>query len=297
MEALKTSYKYKKIDAFTSGNSLGNPAACLYLNSKEKLSESQMLDIAVQHKGFVSEVIYCATTNNNSIYLTYYSSECEVDFCGHGTIACMYSLIKDNPTLLAQKEISIQTNKKGKLTVYNKIPEQNAVLITAPKPIYIDTQLNCNTMAKVLGLNNVSIDKSFPIEIIDAGLRTLIVPLQDLTTEISVFPNEEQLKQFCIENSIDIILIFSREVATSEHIAHTRVFAPKFGYLEDPATGSGNSAFGYYMLKNKLWDGLDCCIEQGSKDQVFNKIHLSYRNGEVLFGGSATVKIDGVYHL
>jgi len=30
--------------------------------------------------------------------------------------------------------------------------------------------------------------------------------------------------------------------------------APKFGYLEDLATGLGNSAMGYYMLKNQLWD-------------------------------------------
>ncbi len=45
-----------------------------------------------------------------------------------------------------------------------------------------------------------------------------------------------------------------------QNIAHTRVFAPKFGYLEDPATGSGNSAFGYYMLKNALWDGTPATI-------------------------------------
>lgn len=104
---MKTSYKYKKVNAFTSGQSLGNPAACLYLSPEYVLSESQMLDIAIQHKGFVSEVIYC-TNNNDSVHLTYYSSECEVDFCGHGTIACMYSLIKDTPALLAKKEISIQ---------------------------------------------------------------------------------------------------------------------------------------------------------------------------------------------
>ena len=50
-------YAYKKIDAFTFGGSLGNPAACLYLDDEQELTHEEMLDIAQQHKGFVSEVI------------------------------------------------------------------------------------------------------------------------------------------------------------------------------------------------------------------------------------------------
>ena len=291
---MNNTYKYRKTNAFTTGNSLGNPTACFYLNPKQVMSEQQMLDIAKQHMGFVSEVVYC-TYDDTSIHLTYYSSECEVDFCGHGTIACMYSLIKETPALLAQKDISIQTNKKSSLTVYNRISEQDAVLITAPNPIHIDTQLNGSVIAQQLGIEANSINASLPVDLIDAGLRTLIVPICTLDTEISICPNEQILKSFCIKNDIDIILIFSTEVADSSHIAHTRVFAPKFGYLEDPATGSGNSAFGYYMLKNKLWNGTDCCIEQGGNDRIFNDIYLSQMDGNVLFGGSATVQIDGVY--
>lgn len=291
---MNAAYKYNKIDAFTAGNSLGNPAACFFLGLEQQLSKQEMLAIAKQHKGFVSEVIFCENSDAG-IRLTYYSSECEVDFCGHGTIACMYCLIKNTPVLLAKKEILIHTRKKGTLIVYNRIPEQDAVFIAAPKPIYIGTQLSSDTIVKELGIDIDKINAVLPIDIIDAGLRTLIVPVCDLTTEISVFPNEQELKVFCIENNIDIILLFSREVEGSNHIAHTRVFAPKFGYLEDPATGSGNSAFGYYLLKNKLWNGCDCCIEQGGNDRVFNDIYLSCMDGAVLFGGSATVRIDGVY--
>ena len=289
-------YSYNKIDAFTAGGSLGNPAACLYLSPEQTLSEKAMLAVAKQHKGFVSEVIYCET-GPSGIRLTYYSSECEVDFCGHGTIACMYHLIRSHPALLSQPEIQINTHKKGTLTVYNKLQQQDAVLITAPTPLYIGTQLNRDVVASALGLPAQAIHPALPLDIIDAGLRTLIVPLCDLETEISVFPDQQSLKAFCMENGIDIILIFTMDVQQQSHLAHTRVFAPKFGYLEDPATGSGNSAFGYYMLQNKLWDGCDCRIEQGGCDRVYNDIHLSTKDGAVLFGGSATVRIDGTYYL
>jgi len=117
-------FEYRKIDAFTSGNSLGNPAACLYLSNDQILTETEMLDIAQQHKGFVSEVIYCINQSGSKFKLIYYSSECEVDFCGHGTIACMYNLIKENNNLMILKEITINTNKKGSLTVYNEINEK-----------------------------------------------------------------------------------------------------------------------------------------------------------------------------
>ena len=289
-------FEYRKIDAFTSGNSLGNPAACLYLNMKQTLTEEEMLSIAKQHKGFVSEVIYCSNKSQFNYSLAYYSSECEVDFCGHGTIACMYNLIKETPELIGIKEINICTNKKGTLTVFNEIQTQNAVYITAPSPKYIGSNIGINEIMKNMSINANQISNNYPVDLLDAGLKTLIIPIVALKEEINIFPNEQVLKIFCINNSIDIILIYTLETDNSQNIAHTRVFAPKYGYLEDPATGSGNSAFGYYMLKNNIWKGEPVTIEQGGIDRIFNIINLSYSNNNVLFGGKATTRIKGLYY-
>lgn len=290
-------YKYRKIDAFTTGRSLGNPAACIYLEWEQSLSDSEMLDIAKQHKSFVSEVVYCSQKSQFSFNLVYYSSECEVDFCGHGTIACMYNLIKENPNLLNQREIEIHTNKKGSLIVYNEVQMQDSVYITAPMPRYIGTNICVESVVENLQMNSRQISNVFPIDIIDAGLKTLIVPISTLEEEINIFPNELVLKQFCIKNDIDIVLIYSLEVENKQNKAHTRVFAPKFGYLEDPATGSGNSAFGYYMLKNNLWNGDAISIEQGGIDRIFNTVNLMYKDNIVLFGGKATTRIKGDYYI
>ena len=48
-------YRYVKSNAFTSGESLGNPAACIF-TGHEGLSPEQMQAIAAEHKGFVIEV-------------------------------------------------------------------------------------------------------------------------------------------------------------------------------------------------------------------------------------------------
>ena len=53
-------YRYAKSNAFTSGESLGNPAACIF-TGHEGLSPEQMQAIAAEHKGFVMEVVLLPT--------------------------------------------------------------------------------------------------------------------------------------------------------------------------------------------------------------------------------------------
>lgn len=132
-------------------------------------------------------------------------------------------------------------------------------------------------------------------------MNTLIVPIKSLESCLSLLPDQLVLKDFCLKNGIDIILAFTGEVADRRNKFRTRVFAPKFGYLEDPATGSGNSAFGYYLLRNGLWSGDDLSIEQGNSRNFPNIVKLNTVKDEdrsnVIFGGGAVVKIDDTYTL
>ena len=289
-------YRYVKSDAFTSGDSLGNPASCIF-TGQEDLSTEQMQAIAAEHKGFVMEVVFCGQSDVADCKQTYYSSECEVEFCGHGTIATMYTMVKEAPELMAKPVITAETNCKGIIEVFNAINEEDAVYITAPDPIEHPMILSVAQIEDALSLPHGAICKDLPIRNIDAGLRTLLVPIADLDTEICVYPHEQNLKTFCESNDIDIILVFSKQTADVSAYAHTRVFAPKFGYLEDPATGSGNSAFANYMLSEGLWDGHSITIEQGGNDRIFNSVKLKCQDGKVLFGGKATKKIEGEYYI
>lgn len=291
-----SSYPYKKINAFTSHFSSGNPAACLYLEKGQTLSADSMLAVAREHEGFVSEVVFCTPAEDAHYQLRYYSSECEVAFCGHGTISCMYDLIANSPLLLAKPQITITTSK-GSLKVHNEIPSANAVFITAPDKIELPVNSAIDEVAQYLQISESDIRNDLRMECIDAGLRTLIVPIASLKTVLAMHPDETVLKQFCIKHHVDIILVFSTEVASSQSLMRTRVFAPRFGYLEDPATGSGNSAFGHYMLKNALWNGSAASIEQNAEPEAFNVVKLKESAGKVLFGGSATTRIEGRYML
>ena len=292
-------FPFKKIDAFTKGLSSGNPCACIYLNSITDISPDEMQLIARELKGFVNEVVYLFPEDQHFL-LKYYSAECEVDFCGHGTIGMMYDYISNNPILMNKDIIKIKV-KNEILDVYNKIKEQDCVYITAPTPSYKSVKLQKNEIASALNINPENIDDKFKLALINAGLDTLIVPIKDLERTLSMLPDQKTLRDFCLNNNLDIILIYTDDVACMHNKFRTRVFAPKFGYLEDPATGAGNSAFGYYLLKRDLWDGNSISIEQNNNCNSPNIIKLDTikqdNKTKVIFGGAALVKIDGTYKI
>jgi len=292
---------FKKIDAFATDKSVGNPAGAIYLNTEHELTPKEMQRIAAELKGFVNEVGYVRKLDNDTFVLKYYSSEREVDFCGHATIAIMYDLLTSNAELLDKPTINIVTGK-GKLLVENRIPDENAVFISAPFPQFSDKSIPKTYIAESLHIDIRDIDDEYPIEVVNAGLETLIIPIDALQTILSISPDFMKLKLFCENNLIDIVVVFSSEVSDKSNCFRTRVFAPRFGYLEDPATGSGNAAMGYYLLKHRKWDGEIISVEQNEKMDQPNIIKLLTRHNEtndveVAFGGGAILRIKGEYFL
>jgi len=290
--------RFKKIDAFTGGASAGNPAGYIFMAPGELLDEAEMQRLAAELKGFVNEVGYVYQEAGQYV-LRFFSSECEVAFCGHATIAILYDLLCSNPHSLDTPQVSIRVSA-GVLPVYNFIREQNAVYITAPEPHFLACTLQRQQVAAALEIPAGDIDERLPLRIIDGGLRTLIVPITTLAGCLHIHPDQEKLRLFCLENDIDIVHVWVEETSTPESQYRTRVFAPKYGYLEDPATGSGNAAFGYYLISEGLWRG-DLTIEQGANPTNPNFVKLKRletgAGARILFGGCATTRIDGCYHL
>jgi PhzF family phenazine biosynthesis protein len=289
------SLKFKKMDAFTGDNSSGNPAGYIYMQPDELLNEAEMQTIAAELKGFVNEVGFVQQANGQ-YQLQYYSSECEVAFCGHATIAIMYDLLKNNRTA---KEVLIRV-KAGELPVFNEIEALDAVFISAPQPQFLPCPLTAGPTSTALGLAPDEINPALPLRLIDGGLRTLLVPLKTRSTCLNLYPAQETLRQFCLAHDLDIIHVFVKETSLPSALYRTRVFAPRFGYLEDPATGSGNAAFGYYLIDEGLWPG-DFTLEQGPSKDHPNLVRLKRYEKEgrvsILFGGGATTRIEGLYYL
>jgi PhzF family phenazine biosynthesis protein len=294
-------FAFKKIDAFATTKSGGNPAGYIRLNSASDITHTEMHKIAKELKGFVNEVGFLYSISDTLFNLKFYSSEREVDFCGHATVAIMYDVIKSDKRLRHKQSIRIQTNK-GELEVENRIAAEDAVFIMSPVPEEKTMSLDAAGIAKNLKTRQDAVDDQYPIKIINAGLNTLLVPIKSNSELLQLHPDFDELKNFCIASAIDIVEVFTQEVTHPLSDFRTRVFAPTFGYLEDPATGSGNSAFGYYLLQNKLFDKATITIEQNGSKNSFNIVKLQKKadnsgRERILFGGGAITRIEGNYFL
>ena len=291
-------YRYKKIDAFTDGSSPGNPAACVYPDNLSAIDEEAMQRIAREMKGFVSEIAFLFR-EEDEVFLKYYSSEREVDFCGHATVAAMYDMIENDIDMRRKNELSIRV-KHERLAVINRLDSVNAVFIMAPSPRFMEIPAGEDDIARALGAAREQIGPG-GAGCVNAGLTTLIVPVNSLRACLDLRPEERTLARFCEAAGVDIVLAFSRETSCAQRSFRTRVFAPRFGYLEDPATGSGNAAFAYYLLSRNEWDGERCTIEQNGERDSPNIVLLDTveHRGQrrVIFGGPAVCRIDGWYCL
>jgi PhzF family phenazine biosynthesis protein len=292
-------YRFKKIDAFVQGHSTGNPAGCVYLSGEDVLSAEGMQQIARELAGCVNEVVYVYPDEGHT-GLRFFSAEREVAFCGHGIIAVMYDLIKNDPLRLRDPIARIRVGSQ-ELLVRNEIVKTDSVFISVPQPIELELSVSHDGIAAPLRIAPGDISEKHRIASINAGLVTLIVPVDSFDTLLSMRPDQQDLKEFCQENGIDIMLVFSTGTSKAGNSYRTRVFAPLFGYLEDPATGSGNAALGYYLLKEGTWDGRMITIEQGKSREHPNIIRLvsdaSKVQRSVFFGGNAVVRIEGEYLL
>jgi PhzF family phenazine biosynthesis protein len=295
------SFRFKKLDAFATADSDGNPAGMIGVDSLAEITAAEMQRIARELRGFVNEVGFVCRTGPDRLALRYYSAEREVLFCGHATIAILYDLLTTDPDLATLSRVNFAT-ATGSLVAENRIAREQAVFISAPPPTFSAQEIAVTEIARALRIDASAIASQLPTARINAGLETLLVPIGSLETTLATRPDERQLKMFCEEHGIDIVTIFTDETARPDTRWRSRVFAPRFGYLEDPATGSGNAALGQYLLRHGLWRGEILTIEQNKERARPNIIKLMGRqetgaSPQVLFGGGAVTRIEGRYFL
>jgi PhzF family phenazine biosynthesis protein len=290
-------YTFRKLDAFTTGASQGNPAGCVLLDSPEAITEENMLRIARELGGFVSEVGYIWSTPDQkwAYELRYFSRNREVNFCGHATVAIMHDLLRREPNSKPDM-VKIMT-PVGLLEVEDRIRDENLVFIHAPEPTFMEVSSTSVDVAMALALSGKALDTSYPIALVNAGLNTLLVAVRTLSDCVECLPDFDTLRAFCLDNGIEIITVYTFDTASRENGIRTRVFAPLFGYLEDPATGSGNAALGYYLTSIGHWNEARVRIEQGTSRENPNIVILKKAGARLQIGGQSVCRIEGSYFL
>ena len=91
------------------------------------------------------------------------------------------------------------------------------------------------------------------------------------------------------------IFLFSVEPSNATETAYSRMFAPEFGIIEDPATGSAAGPLAAYLIEHKLaTERRPLVIEQGHTMGRPSRIEVRVSGGGVRVGGTAVVVLEGL---
>ncbi len=246
-----------QVDAFTSHLFSGNPAAVVALSA---WPEDRILQ-AVAAENNLSETAFFVPAASG-FGLRWFTPLCEVDLCGHATLAAAHVLFRH---LGWPAPIIVFHTRSGGLTVWR---EGERIVMDFPA----EDPTPCSTppwLTAGLGVK--------PQEVL-ATARDYVAIYDDPQTVLAVRPDHEVLR--ALDRPGIAVSAPGGGIGQSVDFV-SRFFAPRFGVPEDPVTGSAHCALAPYWAKRL-------------GKSVLAARQMSSRGGDILCGvGSNRVTLSG----
>lgn len=156
-------------------------------------------------------------------------------------------------------------------------------------------------LAAALGLTPSDFAEGLPVEAVDNGMQTVIIPLQSLEAVQRARPDMAALRNLLGRQGL-CTMVFARGGLEPSSDVHCRVFGPFDLVPEDPATGSANGPLGEYMVRYGLAGGKPIVSEQGCEIGRPSLLTIQVRQEAgvtkaVFVGGSVVLVGDGAFRV
>ena len=253
--------KIYQVDAFTNTIFKGNPAAVCPL--EKWISEDLMQAIAEENN--VSETAFFVK-NNTQFELRWFTPTCEVDLCGHATLAAAHIIF----TELDYKETKLDfSSKSGILTVEKK---EDWYTLNFPSEAIEEIE----TPQILKDALNITILKTYK------GIWKLLVLLENEDAIKNLTPNFSKLTELESRG-----IIVTSKGNNTDFVS--RFFAPKIGINEDPVTGSAHTLLIPFWAKKLTKNNLEA-IQLSKRTGYLKCIYLNER---VEISGQAITFLKG----
>jgi len=111
-------------------------------------------------------------------------------------------------------------------------------------------------VAATLGLAADDLAPNLPVQEISCGVPFLFVPIRDRRAVDRAMSDAAAFRRFMSAAGLELaIFLFSIDPAGSAETVYSRMFAPEFGIVEDPATGGASGPLGCYLVHYGLVEG------------------------------------------
>jgi predicted PhzF superfamily epimerase YddE/YHI9 len=259
---------FHHIDAFTGRLFAGNPAGVCFL--EEWLDDALLQSIAAENN--LSETAFLVKPEpkgGEGYDLRWFTPTVEVDLCGHGTLAAAHAVFRHLDRDAARVDFATRSGRlsvtKGGDLLLLDLPALPAVPCRVPKGV-----------AEALG--------AAPREALAA--RDLLLVFDDEAQVLALRPDMARLSAF------DFPCVIATAPGTKSDFV-SRVFAPRVGIPEDPATGSAHCTLAPYWSARTGKRELHALQLSRRGGELF----CVHRGGRVSLGGRAVEYLTGTITL
>lgn len=278
------------LKSFTYENSGGNGAGVVVLN--QQIPNDKKQEIA--YKVGLSETAFIYKRDENDYDVSFFTPVCEVDLCGHATIAAFYYLgkigqIKGND----ETKCVYQNTKAGRLKIEITFKGQDVdyVLMQQSQPrIYGELKEkkqiadSLNIDERLICLPNYDIAPT----IVSTGLKDILVPVSSREVLNSLDADFKMIEDISYENDVVGYHVFTIDNGR----VYARNFAPRVGIDEECATGTSNGALGSLLFSKGFSNQME--VIQGEsmnqKSLIFVRIDSHNDIMDVYVGGKAHIE-------
>lgn len=224
---------FRLIDAFAERPFEGNSAGVV--TGVEELSDAQMQLIAREVNASETAFVY-APDAEGVRRLRWFTPACEVDFCGHATLAAAEALRLDAEATDAALQFDCRV---GRLDVLlEEWPDGLIWWLDVPTPTLARAGVGDAKVCLLLGVEADQLAPELPP--LQTSCGDLLVFVRSWQTLQDLRPDMQVLRRWCQKHEIRGVLVSSRDTPAATIQVASRFFAPACGIDEDPVTGSAH---------------------------------------------------------
>jgi trans-2,3-dihydro-3-hydroxyanthranilate isomerase len=296
-------FHYVHFDVFTERRFQGNQLAVF--PAAMGLSAAAMQAIAREMAFSETTFIFPKEDDRTDARMRIFTPGRELPMAGHPTIGSTFALAHEGVIRAGQPRFVFGLGVGPTIVDLEwRDGELAFAWMTQLRPTFGPVIEDTSNLAAGLGVPAEEIRRTrLPVQEVSCGVPFLFVPIATRRAVDAAELNSEPLQRFARDAGLKdlAIFFFSTEPAQDGATAYSRMFAPSFGVIEDPATGSASGPLGCYLVRHGVVPASQAgkiVSHQGVKMGRPSRIHIAIavENGEITqvqVGGQAVLVAEG----
>jgi trans-2,3-dihydro-3-hydroxyanthranilate isomerase len=246
---------YLHYDVFTGEPLLGNQLAVF---TDAHTLDAGMMQLVAREMNFAeSTFILPPERSDTDVRMRIFTPQVEMPMAGHPTIGSTFALAHRGAIIAGARRFVFQLNV-GPVPVDLEWSEGRLrfAWMTQANPEFGPLLSDREAVAAALGLTTADLADDLPVQQISCGVPYLCAPLRDHDAVDRAVSDSAAFRRLRAVIGLELpVYLFALSPVGSPQTVYSRMFAPEFGIVEDPATGSAAGPLGCYLVRHGLVTG------------------------------------------